>query len=92
MSKITKAKALEILINHRRNGRGAIFYAEFTKQDGTYRKMMCRFGVKKDIKGGVSSSAGDTVTVYDTDKKGYRSIPISRLSHLTINHKYYEVK
>ena len=42
----TEVKQLRELVQNK------IFSVEFTKKDGTLRKMVCRLGVKKHLKGG----------------------------------------
>ena len=47
----------------------------FLKKDGTIRKMNCRMGVKKHLKGGESTlDASKYVTVFDMTKGEYRAI------------------
>lgn len=47
----------------------------FLKADGTVRKMNCRVGVTKHLKGGKSTlDASKYVTVYDMQKAAYRAI------------------
>ena len=47
----------------------------FMKADGTVRKMNCRMGVTKHLKGGKSTlDAGRYVTVYDMAKAAYRAV------------------
>lgn len=47
----------------------------FIKADGTVRKMNCRMGVTKHLKGGKSTlDAAKYVTVYDMTKAAYRAI------------------
>ena len=47
----------------------------FLKADGTVRKMNCRMGVTKHLKGGKSTlDASKYVTVYDMTKAAYRAI------------------
>ncbi len=68
---------------------GGIFSVEFIKRtDGSLRKMVCRLGVKKHLKGG--TKAYDTkkqnlLTVFDMEKKGYRSIPVEAVRSLSVN-------
>lgn len=70
--------------------KGTIFSAEFTKKDGTTRKMLARLGVKKHLKGGTKPFNDDDyniLTVYDLQKKGYRSINLNTLQKLKIRGK-----
>ena len=47
----------------------------FTKKDGTLRTLNGRLGVKKHLKGGVSTlDPAEYVTIYDVAAKGYRAI------------------
>lgn len=47
----------------------------FVKADGTVRKMNCRMGVTKHLKGGKSTlDAAKYVTVYDMTKAAYRAV------------------
>lgn len=47
----------------------------FMKADGTIRKMNCRVGVTKHLKGGKSTlDASKYVTVWDVRKAAYRAI------------------
>lgn len=67
---------------------GSIFYVEFVKRStGTLRKMKCRTGVKKHLKGGkkaYNSTAKGLLPVFDMEAKGYRSIPIEAIKRLTV--------
>jgi hypothetical protein len=61
------------------------FSATFVKKDGTLRKMHCRCGVKKGLKG-VGKNYNDVdynlLTVYDIKKQGYRTINLNTLKEL----------
>ncbi len=47
----------------------------FVKKDGSVRKMNCRMGVSKYLKGGESTlDANQYVTVYDMAKAAYRAV------------------
>ena len=47
----------------------------FLKKDGTIRKMNCRMGVTKHLKGGESTLDGERyVTVFDVSKGAYRAV------------------
>ena len=61
---------------------GQFFSCEFTKKDGSIRKLNGRAGVKKHLKGGDKGyNAEDMglITVWDRQAKGYRSIPVINL-------------
>lgn len=54
---------------------GKFVTVTFVKKDGTLRKMNCRTGVTKHLKGGESTlDAEQYVTVYDVAKAAYRAI------------------
>lgn len=73
---------------------GRIFFVEFTKKDGTIRRMTCRKGVSKGISGNGMSyrplSKG-LLTIFDMDKQEYRMINLLELTKFTVNKKKYLV-
>lgn len=69
------------------------FSAEFIKKNGEKRKMLARLGVKKYLKGGTKGyEYDDLLTVYDMQKKAYRTIPVNRLLSVKANGKTMELK
>jgi hypothetical protein len=65
---------------------GKFFTVVFTKKDGTVRTMNCRTGVKKHLKGGVSTlDASKYLTVYDLQSEGYRAVNYSTIQAVTCN-------
>ena len=68
---------------------GGIFSVEFIKRStGELRKMTCRLGVKKHLKGGSKAynpKKHNLLTVFDMQAKGYRSIPVDAVQKLSIN-------
>lgn len=87
---ILKTKLLEKLI---RLSDGQIFSVSFTKNDGTNREMRARLGVTKHLKGGSKpflDSDHGLITVFDMDKKAYRSIKLDRISQLKINGEVFK--
>jgi hypothetical protein len=68
---------------------GQIFAVEFIKRaDGKLRRMVCRLGVKKHLKGGDSAydaKSHNLLTVFDMEKGGYRSIPVDAVQSLTVH-------
>jgi len=56
--------------------KGKFFSVLFVKKDGTLRRMTCLTGVKKHLKGGVSTIAHkpNLLGVWDNGKKLYRSV------------------
>ena len=79
------------------NTNGRLFGVEFVKKDGSLRKMCCRLGVKKGVKGVEPNRAEqdyehNLMTVYDfnanrTDesKGGFRRINLSTVQSFTID-------
>ena len=66
------------------------FGATFIKKNGETRKMLCRCGVKKGVKG-VGKNYNDVdynlLTVYDVSKKGFRTINLNTLKELRVKGK-----
>ena len=60
--------------------KGRFFTIVYRKRDGTIRRMNCRTGVVRYVKGsGLPRNNADLVTVYDVQMKGYRSINTNRI-------------
>ena len=79
--------------------KGKIFSAVFTKKDGEKRKMVCRQGVAKYVKGiGLkfkpvdSNKERDLIGVFDMHKKAYRFINMKTLEKVKIKGINYKVK
>ena len=68
---------------------GQIFSVEFIKRStGELRKMTCRMGVKKHLRGGskaYDSKTKNLLTVYSLDSEGYRSIPVENVQRITVS-------
>ena len=65
-----------------------IFSATFIKKDGTTRKILCRLGVKKHLKGGQKKYDAESLnylTVYSLDKQAYRTINLNTLTQIKAN-------
>ena len=59
-----------------------VFVVEFFKKDGTLRRMICQFGVRKHLKGGPHRELPDGyVVVWDTQHRGYRTLDTSRVHY-----------
>lgn len=57
------------------NSNGKFLTVEFIKKDGSLRKMNCRLGVTKYLKGGKSTlDPNKFITVFDVQSQGYRAI------------------
>ena len=70
--------------------KGRIFSATFIKKDGSIRKINCRLGVVKALKGGelkYNAEAANNLVVYDLQAKSYRTIPLDKLLTLRYNKK-----
>lgn len=88
--KITKEQAIEMITQQN----GKLFTVEFIKKNGEKRKMNCRAGVKKHLKGGelkFDPASKNLFTVFDMQKKAYRMINLSTLQTLTCAGNQYEV-
>ncbi|SEN71139.1 hypothetical protein [Nitrosomonas marina] len=68
---------------------GTIFSVEFIKRsNGELRKMICRLGVKKHLRGGdkaYDAKHHNLLTVFDMEKGCYRSIPVDAIQRLCVN-------
>jgi len=72
-----------------------IFSVEFTKKDGSLRKMVCRLGVKKHLKGGelkYNPEELNYLTVCDLQSEEYRTINVNTLKSITFEGVTYEVE
>lgn len=70
--------------------KGKFFSATFLKKDGTVRKINCRLGVVKALKGGelrYNAEAANNLIVWDLQKKEYRTISLDKLVTLRYNGK-----
>jgi len=64
------------------NTKGKIFSVTFTKKDGSIRKMVCRTGVSKGVKGiglKFDPNAKNLMVVFDMHKKAFRMINLSTI-------------
>lgn len=74
--------------------KGKIFSVEFIKKDGSNRTMNCRVGVRKGVKGiGLKYNPIDKglLTVYDMNKRDFRTINAKTIKSLTIEGTKFEV-
>jgi len=72
-----------------------IFAVEFIKKDGSLRKMVCRLGVKKHLKGGelrYNPEDLNYLTVFDLQSEEYRTINVNTLKTITFEGVKYEVE
>ena len=92
MKTIDKNLAGFTLLDASNNGR--IFFVEFTKKDGSKRRMTCRRSVAKGLTGkGLSYRplSKGLITVFDMDKGEYRMINLLEITRFTINKIKYIV-
>lgn len=85
----TEVKQLRELVGNK------IFSVEFTKKDGSLRKMVCRLGVKKHLKGGelgYDAEALNYLTVFDLQSEEYRTINVNTLKSITFEGITYEIE
>jgi len=70
---------------------GKMFGVTFTKKDGSKRKMNCRLGVKKHLRGGKSTTAHipELLTVYSLDAEGYRNVRLDTVHEVRGNGKIW---
>ena len=90
MNKIDTTNAVKLI----RATQGKIFTVSFIKKDGTLRKMNCRLGVTKHLKGGelaFDPKEYDLIPVFDLQKNAYRMINLDSLVEVTINGETFEV-
>ena len=73
---------------------GLIFTATFTKRNGSKRKMNCRVGVKRGIKGvgmAYDASEHDLISVFDVKKRAYRAVRLDTLTQIDFKGKQFKV-
>ena len=91
MIRISRSKILALLEKNKSN----MFSVVFLKKDGSLRKMLCRFGVKKHLKGGKLSfdpRERNLLVVFDMQKEAYRMINLETISNITMKGVDYYVK
>ena len=72
---------------------GKIFSVKFEKRSGGTRDMVCRTGVTKHLRGGkigYSFKKKGLISVFDMQKKEYRTIPIEGIVSSKISGVVYE--
>ena len=90
MKAISKREILEII----KNNKNTIFSVVFLKKNGEIRRMTCRFGVKKHLKGGKLSFnplERNLLVVFDMQKEGYRMINLDTLMSINMKGVEYNV-
>ena len=90
VKRITVETAVDLI----RITNGLIFTVVFKKKDGSLRKMNCRTGVAKGLKGkghAFSPKDFDLITVFDVKAKQYRMINTATLRSITVEKDTYKV-
>ena len=83
------------ILNLLTDNKGSIFSVVFLKKDGTIRKMLCRFGVKKHLRGGklaFNPLERALLVVFDMQKEAYRMINLETLMSISMKGIEYNVK
>ena len=91
MKIITKDTAKQYI--YKTNGK--IFSAVFVKKNGEKRKMVCRQGVAKYVKGvglKFKPEERDLIGVFDMHKKAYRFINVKTLEQIKVKGIQYIIK
>jgi hypothetical protein len=76
-------------------GENNIFTVDFIKKDGSLRKMNCRLGVKKHLKGGelkYNPTEKNLLPVFDMEKQSYRMINVSTIKEIRYNHQNFIIE
>lgn len=76
-------------------GTDKIFSVDFIKKDGSLRKMNCRLGVRKHLKGGelkFDTVEKNLLPVFDMEKQGYRIINVSTIREIRYNNKTFTLE
>jgi hypothetical protein len=93
---ISLAKAKELLTKMKNNNDFTIISVDFIKRTtGELRRMVCRFGVKTGLAGGVKSrddAEHELKTVWDMQKNAYRSISLESVIRMKIHGKKYLIE
>ena len=90
--KISRKDVLQILEENRNPN--TIFSVVFLKKNREIRRMNCMLGVKKHLKGGKLSynpKERNNLVVFDTQKKGYRTINLDTLMNISMKGVEYNV-
>jgi hypothetical protein len=88
-------KNLEQLVTAINNTNGKIFSVTFIRRSGGKRKMLCRLGVTKYLRGGVCPYDFDEknlISVFDLQENEYRTIPFEGICSAKIGGVEYIIK
>lgn len=71
--------------------KGQFFSIRYQKIDGSIRTLSCRLGVKKYLKKDATfrTPREDVITVYDLQKKNYRSLRVERIQSIKVAGETY---
>lgn len=89
---INSAMAVCKLLEETNNGR--IFFVEFTKKDGSVRRMTARKRVTKGVKGvglAYKPLGKGLMNAFDMDKQEFRMIDLTKVRKFSVNNHKYEV-
>lgn len=89
---ISRARAIEYLNNETD---GLIFSCFFQKKDGTFRKMVCRRGVRKGVRGvgmNYDPASKGLICVYDMENKGFRMVNAKTLVQFIIHGRLFLIR
>jgi len=73
----------KIMLDKIKSTKGKLFSVEFVKKNGELRKMLCRIGVTKHLKGGKNVNPKlnkSQVVVFDMKNAGYRTINLETIT------------
>ena len=90
---ITCTRPTNFIVN--KDNKNSIFSVVFLKKDGTIRKMLCRFGVKKHLKGGklaFNPLERALLVVFDMQKEAYRMVNLNTISNIKMKGVEYYVE
>jgi hypothetical protein len=90
MEKIDVTNAVKLI----KSTKGKIFTVSFIKKDGSLRRMNCRLGVKKHLKGGEMAydpSEYDLLPVFDLQNEAYRMINLETLKEITVDGETFSI-
>ena len=74
------------------SSKGKFFTVTFTKKDGSTRVLNGRLGVTKHLKGGKKTVTQENyLTVFDTQKKAYRTVNVDTVQSVKVNGNEYRV-
>lgn len=73
---------------------GVFMGIDFTKLDGSPRKLLGRLGVRSPLKGGTNKTEAldrPYLVMYDVQNKGYRTVNLATVSRIRVDRCVYDV-